>query len=414
MSLRFLSVVLLFCLWVPLPAAEPQLSLVFKAKEGGYEEVRTPQLLVTQSGTFLAFAQGRSGQHDRSDNDIILKRSTDGGQTWSPFQVIVDQGKDTLNSICVIQLRETGRILVVGCWMPDGYEFREFQYLSPALQEYQKKAGREKLPAIRPGYEGRDVARNYLIFSDDEGKTWSPMRDITREVKRPTDVMAIPGPGVAIQLHEGAHAGRIIVPCFAHLLDREVAKPAYLSVPYAIFSDDAGQTWKRGELAPAGDETREKGGDESQVVELPGGALLLNTRSVGRNIAVSSDGGQSWSPLQEELAIKTSPTAAGFIRYSGIGDGDKSRLLFTNPTELKRSHGVLTLSYDDGKTWHVQRTLREGRFKYSGLARLPDGQIGCIFDGVADKGELPKYQGASVLLARIPLEWLTQGKDQLK
>jgi sialidase-1 len=148
------------------------------------------------------------------------------------------------------------------------------------------------------------------------------------------------------------------------------------------------------------------------VVELPGGAIMLNTRAAGRNIGVSHDGGQTWSPLKEETAIKTSPTAAGFIRYSGLGDSQKSRLLFSNPTEAQRHHGLLSLSYDDGKTWPVQKTLREGRFKYSCLARLPDGQIGCIFDGVAEKGEFAHYQGAAVLLARVPLEWLTDGKDK--
>src|SRR4051812_45684041 len=96
-------------------SAEPQLALVFEGKEGKYEVIRTPQLLVTQAGTLLAFAQGRSGSHDRSDNDILLKRSIDGGRSWSELQVIADQGKDSLNSICVVQSRDSGRILVVGC-----------------------------------------------------------------------------------------------------------------------------------------------------------------------------------------------------------------------------------------------------------------------------------------------------------
>src|SRR5688572_5465992 len=111
-------------------APEPQFSVVFDGKEGKYEVVRTPQLLVPNAGTLLAFAQGRSGSHDRSDNDIILKRSADGGKTWSKFEVIADQGQDSLNSICVVQLRETGRILVMGCWFPDGFEMTEFKYLS--------------------------------------------------------------------------------------------------------------------------------------------------------------------------------------------------------------------------------------------------------------------------------------------
>jgi sialidase-1 len=116
--------------------------------------------------------------------------------------------------------------------------------------------------------------------------------------------------------------------------------------------------------------------------------------------------------LKEETAIKTTPTAAGFIRFSGLGDGAKSRLLFSNPAEAGRNRGVISLSYDDGKTWPVQKTLRPGRFKYSSLARLPDGSIGCIFDGTAAKGEFESHQGAVILLAQFTLDWLTDGNDK--
>jgi sialidase-1 len=395
-------------------AAEPGFGVVFDGKEGKYAVVRTPVLLVTRAGTLLAFAQGRASEHDRSDNDIILKRSADGGESWSPFQVIADQGKDSLNSICVVQVAENGRILVIGCRFPDGYEMRDFKYLSPGLQEYQKAAGRENIPSIVPGYDGPNVERVYVIHSDDDGRTWSPLRDITRDAKRPApDISCVPGPGAAIQLTEGRHRGRIVVPCNTRWLADKGGTPSYRNMPYAIFSDDGGLSWQRGELAADGKSGREQYGDETQMVELPGGAVLLNTRAAGRNIATSKDGGRTWSPLAEETAIPTSPTAAGFIRYSGLGDGAKSRLLFSNPAEAKRNRGVISLSYDDGKTWPVQKTLRPGRFKYSTLARLPDGTIGCIFDGVAEKGEFPNHTGAVVVLARFTLEWLTDGKDRM-
>lgn len=115
----------------------PQFSVIFAGKEGKYEVVRTPQLLVTRAGTFLALAQGRSGSHDSSDNDIIQKRSTDGGRAWSELQVVADQGQVSLNSICVLQVRETGRILIVGGCFPVGHAMMEFQYLSPGIQAYQ-------------------------------------------------------------------------------------------------------------------------------------------------------------------------------------------------------------------------------------------------------------------------------------
>jgi sialidase-1 len=312
-------------------------------------------------------------------------------------------------------LAESGRILLVGCRFPDGYEMRDFKYLSPGLQEYQKAAGRENLPSIVAGYDGPNVERVYAMQSDDDGRTWSPPHDITREAKRPApDISCVPGPGAAIQLTQGPHKGRVVVPCNTRwLAEKSGGASSYRNMPYAIFSDDGGQRWQRGELAPRGPSGGEQYGDETQMVELPGGAILLNTRAAGRNIATSQDGGATWSPLAEEKAIPTSPTAAGFIRFSGLRDGAKSRLLFSNPAEAKRNRGVISLSYDDGKTWPVQKTLRPGRFKYSTLARLPDGTIGCLFDGTADKGEFPNHTGVVVVLARFTLEWLSDGNDRL-
>jgi len=258
-----------------------------------------------------------------------------------------------------------------------------------------------------------DIARNYVIQSDDDGRTWSPLRDITRVAKRPApDISCVPGPGVAIELREGPHAGRIVVPCWTRWLETKIKMPRYRTMSYAVFSDDGGKTWQRGELAPVGKSGREFQADETQMVELPGGGIMLNARAYGRNVAVSQDGGQTWSPLKAEPAIQTTATAAGFIRYSGLGDGAKSRLLFSNPAEKGRNRGVISLSYDDGKTWPVQKTLRAGGFGYSCLARLPDGQVGCIFEGIAGEGEFKNHQGRAVLLARFPLGWLTDGRDE--
>jgi sialidase-1 len=164
-------------------------------------------------------------------------------------------------------------------------------------------------------------------------------------------------------------------------------------------------------LAPAGASDGEHHGDEVQMVELSDGGLMLNTRSIERNVATSNDGGKTWSPLKAAPALQSTPTAAGFIRYSGL-DGGPSRLIFSNPSEAQRNRGVIALSLDDGKTWPMQKVLRPGRFKYSHLARLSDGRIGCIFDGTVDAGEIEgEPRGGAVILARFSLDWLTDGAD---
>jgi sialidase-1 len=141
---------------------------------------------------------------------------------------------------------------------------------------------------------------------------------------------------------------------------------------------------------------------------------MMNSRSPRRTVAISRDCGETRSPMRAEPALQTTPTAAGFIRYSGLGDGDKSRLLFTNPSARSRVRGMVSLSYDNGQTWSVQKLLRPGRFGYSCLARLPDDSVGCVFEGAAEKGEFPEYDGRGVLLARFTMDWLTEGKDRIR
>jgi len=70
----------------------------------------------------------------------------------------------------------------------------------------------EKVQRIT-GYDGEFVVRSYLVASDDHGATWLEPRDLTREVKRPVNVTTLAsGPGLAIQLRHGPHAGRILFP----------------------------------------------------------------------------------------------------------------------------------------------------------------------------------------------------------
>src|SRR5438309_1630360 len=71
----------------------PETTAVYRAGEGGYHTYRIPSLLVAPGRALLAFAEGRkAGASDAGDIDLVLRRSTDGGKTWSPIQVVWDDG----------------------------------------------------------------------------------------------------------------------------------------------------------------------------------------------------------------------------------------------------------------------------------------------------------------------------------
>src|ERR1043165_968745 len=87
-----------------------QLTL-FASGEGGYHTYRIPALIVTTKGTLLAFCEGRkSGSGDSGDIDLLLRRSTDGGKTWTKPQVIWHDDGNTCGNPCPVVDAKTGAI----------------------------------------------------------------------------------------------------------------------------------------------------------------------------------------------------------------------------------------------------------------------------------------------------------------
>ena len=92
------------------PAA-PRLTEVYQAGEAGYHTFRIPSLIAARNGTLLAFAEARrEGAADAGDIDLVVKRSRDGGRTWSPAQVVGDNGPNTFGNPCPVLDRTTGTI----------------------------------------------------------------------------------------------------------------------------------------------------------------------------------------------------------------------------------------------------------------------------------------------------------------
>lgn len=356
---------------------------VYVSGTEGYASFRIPSLIVTQNKTVLAFAEGRVKPSDHAENDIVLKRSIDGGRTWSKLQVVAEDGANSLNNPQAVVVRsnfrgrETGRVLLM-------------------YQRYPKGIHEHK---VAPGYDDPAVCRNFITHSDDDGKTWSKPREITRMVKRPTRVTSIAGgPGIGIQLRHGEHKNRIIMPFNEGPFgDWRV---------YAVYSDDGGETWKYGEAAPHPEKGR---GNEVQMVELADGSVMLNSRGYKSNgfrfVAVSKDGGQTWSQLREDKRLVEPQCMASIIRYSDPADGEKSRIIFSSPgTRAKgRVQGALYVSYDEGKTWKYAKIFYPGSFAYSCIARMPSGAIGCLFERDGYK---------KISFTPLTLEWLTDGKDK--
>src|SRR5689334_18121666 len=89
----------------------PSFVTVFTNGQEGYPAYRIPSLLTTKRGVLLAFAEGRMSLRDHAENDIVLKRSIDGGQTWGALQLVAEDSTNALGNPTAVVVRETGRVL---------------------------------------------------------------------------------------------------------------------------------------------------------------------------------------------------------------------------------------------------------------------------------------------------------------
>src|SRR5262245_51907592 len=84
---------------------------LFKRGEDSYHCFRIPSILVTPHGAILAFAEARKNNcEDHGDVDLAMKRSLDGGRTWSRLRVIADDRENTMGNPCPVVDHETAVI----------------------------------------------------------------------------------------------------------------------------------------------------------------------------------------------------------------------------------------------------------------------------------------------------------------
>jgi sialidase-1 len=227
------------------------------------------------------------------------------------------------------------------------------------------------------------------------------------------------GPGHGIQLA----GGRLLAPIWMAL--GTGGNGHHPSVNSTVYSDDHGATWHRGEIAvPNTPEFPDP--NETNAVQLADGKVMLNVRTESprnrRTIVVSDDGATHWSPprLQEDLPDPI--CFASLLRLSTEKTGSRNRLLFSNPDNLTRADGkdirskdrknlTVHLSYDEGNSWPVKRTLEPESSGYSDMAVLKDGTILCLYETGAGSSDFPNRR---LMLARFNLEWLTEGRDTFK
>ena len=366
---------------------------VFPAREGGYVIVRVPGIVVSNKGTLLAYGEARHAPgQDWSDIDLVLRRSTDGGKSWQPTQMLEDGTQYVNQPRNSAAPRKPGQEQFVTC-------------NNAAMIVDRTDDVIHFLYCI-------DYGRCFYRRSTDDGVTFSQPVEITStfEAFRPEydwKVLAT-GPGHGIQLANG----RLVVPVW--LSTSKGGNAHHPSCVSVIYSDDHGKTWQRGDIVVNVPDLADP--SETVAVQLADGRVMLNIRNENkehrRAVSYSEDGATNWTKPVFDQQLYEPVCMGSIIRVSTSADSDRNRLLFCNPHSLeprddrpatnvmkKRQNLSVKLSYDDGQTWPINKSIEPGASEYSDMAIGQDGVIYCL------------YSRGAVTCARFNIEWLTDGKD---
>jgi sialidase-1 len=321
---------------------------------------RFPNLVVAMDGSVVA-AWG----------SVEIRRSTDGGDTWSE-PALLAKGF-TSSGLTVDEI--SGDLLV----------FIEDKHPPAPL---------------------------HLYRSTDHGQTWQKQA-FTLHPNALGHVPSLHMNENGTSLRHGPFKGRLVVPSRWYGRTNYPAEFFHTHYTNSIFSDDGGRTWKASEPFPL------MGCGEASIAELADGTLHYNTRrhwapakedALWRWTATSSDGGQTWHHPQRSKVLPDGNTDStyglmgGLVRLPVLG---RDILAFSNIiSERGRRNGHVWVSFDGGLSWPLRRQITPGNFAYSTLSA---GRPGTPSEGwiyLLHEGGEPR--GGS--FARFNLSWLLEGE----
>ena len=367
----FLSLFIVGCIMLQ---AQTVKTVVFESGKEGHKSYRIPAVIKIPGNKLLAFCEGRvNGAGDFGDINIVMKRSTDNGKTWSSLSTIVDA--DSLqagNPAPVVDLSDPA--------YPKGRIFLFYN------------TGNNHEGEVRKGKGLREV---WYVTSVDGGITWSTPTNITLQVHRPMQPVVNAAynykedwrsyantPGHALQLTAGKYSGRLYVAANHSQGNPKAKFEDYFA--HGFYTDDHGKTFHLSETINM------PGGNEATAAEISNNGLMLNARNQkgdvrARIVARSNDGGQTWTSVAIDKNLPD-PVCEGSLLNVGKKKG-KQLLAFCNAADtLQRNNLTLRISYDEGVTWKVTIPIDKSEEKkkdytaYSDLVLVNKKNIGVLYE----------------------------------
>jgi sialidase-1 len=363
------SLILVLLTFTQLMAQTP----VFVSGSEGHKSYRIPAIIKTPNGILLAFAEGRvKGSGDFGDINIVLKRSSDNGKTWSKPTTVVNYDS----------LQAGNPAPVYDATDPKFPKGRLFLFYN---------TGNNHENEVRKGKGLREV---WYKTSTDAGKTWSEGVNITSQVHRPYQPNAAyrfiedwrsyaNTPGHAIQFQSAKYKGQIFVAA-----NHSAGEPQKQFTDYAahgFFTDDHGKTFRLSQTIDLA------GSNEATATEISENGLMMNMRNQKgdirqRIVAISKNGGETWDKTYFDPNLPD-PVCEGSILSLGIKKGNHI-LAFCNAANTQnRDNLTLRISFDEGKSWSwtqvIEKSIDEKAkdyAAYSDIVKMDKNHLGVLYE----------------------------------
>lgn len=332
----------------------------------------------SKNGRVVTMADNRFDHNGDLPNhiDVYERHSDDNGATWSTHKMVVGTDAD--------------HALVGG-----GHGFGDVSLVECASG---------KIVAIMvggPGYFGSTPSNPIvptIITSTDGGDTWSAPRTLTDELYKTTynegavqGSFAGSGRGLMLQRQKNEQLNGRIMFAMSHRFGKNNVQE------YIIYSDDEGNTWK------FSTQSAYSGGDESKLVELADGTVMISVRQGGqRGYNKSTDGGVTWGTQAKWADISGCACNADILYVN-----DRV-LLHSYPNNGSRKNLTIKASFDDGKSWSNPYVVCAPGASYSTMDVTKDGDIAIFYeDNACSTGFVLNY-------VVLPTSFIYEGTPSLK
>ena len=321
---------------------------VFHGGQEGYACYRIPSIMMTMNNTLNAFAEGR--KYDCGDHgyvDLVYKRSTDFGVTWSNLVVLYSnsssQSTNTIGNPSPVQDRDTGKIWMLFC------------------------KNNKQIHATYSVDDGLSFSLPPKELDTVNNADWNWVATGThfalmQHPQFPFCFINCIGPPSGIQLDNG----RLVVPFDWSL------PPMYSTKGYVVYSDDGGDSWILSESFG----TDAYWPNESQAVQLKNGSVFINSRT-GKNDSwyrvgsLSNDGGSTFveSHYIEGLTDTEGGCEGSMVRAESDGNIYYSGLTPSTKTS-NRANMTMSVSKDDGNSFEYFAMIEAGSAGYSSVVEM--------------------------------------------